>query len=157
MASKAWPEWLTPEHSAIHTAFENEIVKALEHCYASADAADMDWTTEGWISCSASNIMSLLRRLGCPPPPVEPGLERLSADEVARRWAVPWDEEEEPHQFDGPGDGAESLAAELAAALYGAVGVHPDLIDIAPIANAISLWENRCVPQDIDGEEARHG
>lgn len=52
-----WPEWLTPEHSAIHTAVENEIVKALYHCYESADAAGMDWTTEGWISCSASNIM----------------------------------------------------------------------------------------------------
>lgn len=96
-----WPEWLTPEYSAIHTAFENEIVKALEHCYASADAAGMDWTTEGWVSCSASNIMGLLHRLGCPPPPVELGVERLSLAEVERHWSVPWDEEDEPLDSDG--------------------------------------------------------
>lgn len=34
------------------------------------------------------------------------------------------------------------VASELAAALYGAVGVHPDLLDIAPVAHAIALWEN---------------
>lgn len=99
--TSAWPKWLTPEHSAIHTAFENEIVKALDHCYASADAAGMNWTTEGWISCSASNIMSLLHRLGCPPPPVEVGIERLSLAEVERQWAVPWDDDDEALNFDG--------------------------------------------------------
>jgi hypothetical protein len=65
-----WPEWLTDEHTAIHTAIENEIKRALAHCIGSADAAGMDWTTEGWISCSASNVMGMLERLGCPPPPV---------------------------------------------------------------------------------------
>jgi hypothetical protein len=67
---QVWPEWLTPEYRAIHTAFENEIKRALGHCYQSADASGMDYTTEGWISCSASNLMGLLERLGCLPPPV---------------------------------------------------------------------------------------
>lgn len=91
-----WPEWLTPEHSAIHTAFENEMVRALESCYSSADAAGMSWTTEGWISISAHNIMGLLKRLGCPPPPVGE-VERLSLDEVERRWLV----YDDPELIDG--------------------------------------------------------
>lgn len=32
-------------------------------------------------------------------------------------------------------------AEELAAALYGAVGVHPELMQMAPIANAVEMWE----------------
>lgn len=79
-ADQAWPEWLTPESSAIHTAIENEIKEALGHCIASADAAGMPWTTEGWISCSASNIAAMLERLGCPPPPVGK-VERLPIPE----------------------------------------------------------------------------
>ena len=105
---RGWPKWLTPEYGAIHTAFENEIVKALEHCYASADAAGQEWTTEGWISCSASNIMGLLQKLGCPPPTVAPGAERLSAEDVTRRWARPWDEDEDDEHSDGTARGDES-------------------------------------------------
>ncbi len=65
-----WPEWLTPEYSAIHAAIENEMKRALDSCYKSADAAGMGWTTEGWISMSASNVISLLRRNGSNPPDV---------------------------------------------------------------------------------------
>lgn len=65
-----WPEWLTPENTVIHTALENEMKRALAHCYSSADASGLDWTWEGWISVSASNIMGMLRRAGCPPPNV---------------------------------------------------------------------------------------
>lgn len=67
-------------------------VKALDHCYASADAAGMDWTTEGWISCSASNICGLLQRAGSPPPTVKPS-ERLDPDAVSREWNSYDDEE----------------------------------------------------------------
>lgn len=62
-----WPEWLTPEHTAIHNAIENQIKAALQHCIDSSDAAGQPWTTEGWISCSASNVISFLRQHGCPP------------------------------------------------------------------------------------------
>lgn len=67
---QAWPEWLTPEHTAIHTAIENEMKRALQHCYDSADASGMDWTLGGWISVSASNVMGMLKRVGSPPPDV---------------------------------------------------------------------------------------
>lgn len=70
MSTGTWPEWLTPEYGAIHTAIQNEIKKALQHCYDSADGSGLNWTTEGWISCSASNVVGMLQRLGCPPPPV---------------------------------------------------------------------------------------
>lgn len=65
-----WPEWLTPAHTAIHTAIENEMKRALQHCFESADASGLSWTEEGWISCSASNIMGMLRRAGSNPPTV---------------------------------------------------------------------------------------
>lgn len=82
-----WPEWLSEQDSAIHTAFENEIVKALDECYASADSAGMDWTTEGWVSISARNIMRLLKQLSCPPPPVPEDTGALSVRDVIDRWS----------------------------------------------------------------------
>lgn len=83
-----WPEWLSPESNAMHTAVENEIKRALQHCFDSADASGLSWTTEGWVSCSASNVLSLLKRLGCPPPPVgEVERMRMPREEC-------WDEDE---------------------------------------------------------------
>lgn len=40
-------------------------------------------------------------------------------------------------------DAESVVASELAAALYGSVAVHPDLLDIAPVAHAIALWEQQ--------------
>lgn len=82
-----WPEWLSPENNAIHTAFVNEIVGVLDSCYSSADAAGQGgWTMERLISISASRIMSFLKRLGCPPPPVGE-VEPRSYQEVVDRWS----------------------------------------------------------------------
>lgn len=75
--NRVWPEWLTPQYGEIHTAFENEMKRALDHCYASADGAGMAWTMGGLFSVSASNIMGLLKRCGCPPPAVAAGLRPL--------------------------------------------------------------------------------
>jgi hypothetical protein len=75
-SAQPWPEWLTPEYAAIHTAIYNEIVKALGHCIDSAEADGRDYTTEGWISISAGNVVVMLQRAGSPPPVVEPA-ERL--------------------------------------------------------------------------------
>jgi len=65
-----WPEWLTPEHSNIHTAIENAMKQALAHCYGSADASGYGWTMDGLFSVAANSIMGMLRDAGCPPPAV---------------------------------------------------------------------------------------
>lgn len=83
----AWPEWLSPEWNAMHTAVENEIKRALQHCYDSADASGMDWTTEGWISVSASNVLSWLKRSGFPPPIVPP-VEAMPMPQDENCWDV---------------------------------------------------------------------
>lgn len=88
---QAWPEWLTPEHTAIHTAIENEMKRALQHCFDSADASGLSWTEEGWISCSASNIMGLLRRGGSNPPNVGD----VTATPMPRQEWSDWDEYED--------------------------------------------------------------
>lgn len=92
-----FPEWLTPQYSALHDALTNEIVGALDHCYASADAACSYWTEDGWISCSVSNIISWIKRAGfkMPDEPL-PEVERRSTDEVHREWAR-WDEDWDPY------------------------------------------------------------
>lgn len=63
-----WPEWLTPEHTGMHNAIENELKAALAHCYSSADASGMDWTMEGLFSVAANNVLGVLRRAGYEPP-----------------------------------------------------------------------------------------
>lgn len=93
-----WPEWLTPEYSALHTAIINDMVRALEHCYVSADAAGMDWTQDGFYSCAASNILGRMKRAGCPPTFGE--TEELSFQDVHDRWSGgpddDWEEDEDP-------------------------------------------------------------
>ena len=96
--SEPWPEWLSPEYGAIHNHLTNLIVSALEHCYASQDAAWPDggpWTMDGLFSIAAGNIMSQLQRWGYPPPAVEP-VERRRAEEVRRYWSG---EPEEPEEL----------------------------------------------------------
>ena len=87
--SRPWPAWLTPEYGALHDHIEQQILSALEHCYASADAAGMNWTTEGWISCSASNILSWLRQRGfdLPADAVERPSTSLTLRDIHREWA----------------------------------------------------------------------
>lgn len=86
MSGDEWPEWLTPEYGAIHDTLTNCVVSALDHCYASADGAGMDWTTEGWISVSVSNIIGTMRRLGCTPPTIDGPVKRRSIGDVHREW-----------------------------------------------------------------------
>lgn len=88
-----WPEWLTPEYSGLHRAIVNDMVRALAHCYASADAADQgNWTEAGWLSCSASAILSRIRKAGCPPTFGE--TEQLRTEDVHREWCDTEDFEE---------------------------------------------------------------
>lgn len=92
--AREWPEWLTPENTAIKYTIINEMVAALEHCYESADAAadGHSWTEMGWLSVSASNIMSRLRRLGFQmPDDIVPSVERRDTAEVHRCWNQPYD------------------------------------------------------------------
>lgn len=92
-----WPEWLSPEYTAMHTAISNEIVRALAHCYESADAAGMNWTLDGFVSCSASNILSRLKRDGAPPIPSHE-TEHLSAEALEREWEQEDSEDEDEEQ-----------------------------------------------------------
>lgn len=92
-----WPGWLSPEYTAMHNAISNEIVRALAYCYESADAAGMGWTLDGFVSCSASNILSRLERDGAAPIPSR-ATETLSAEGVEREWEQEdfGDEDDEP-------------------------------------------------------------
>ena len=82
-----WPEWLTPEYGEIHDAIYDCFVDALSHCYSSADASGMDWTTGGWVSVTTSNIMAMLRRSGCPPPQIHRRADRVTIEDVETAWS----------------------------------------------------------------------
>lgn len=71
---------------AVSSAMVNCMVDALDHCYESADAAGMDWTQDGWLSVSASNICGMLKANGVKPPAIEL-VERRSTSEVYKKWA----------------------------------------------------------------------
>lgn len=88
-----WPDFPGADWGALHQSIENEIVRALDHCYASADAAGMNWTTSGWVSVSASNILSWMKRMGLPAPSI-PRPEPLYLDDVHREWSSEWSPDE---------------------------------------------------------------
>lgn len=79
-----WPEWLTPDYTNLHTAVENAIKTGTYGVYQSADAAGMDWTADGMLSCQASAVLSQLKADGWTPPAVVPVVERLPDPE--REW-----------------------------------------------------------------------
>lgn len=150
-----WPEWLTPEHSAIHTAIENEMKRALQHCFDSADAAGMPWTTEGWISVSASNIMAMLRNAGCPPPAVP-------ADTVPLRLPT-----EEEHAYDWIGeviltDDRPLYEARTRDEWINVLAINADMVNTAgwdlPSDTPEGAYEPRDVTDAVDLDEfvARH-
>lgn len=59
--------WSDRQWLAVHTALMNAMKDALEHCYSSEEASGFPMTSEGWMSCSASNIIALLQRHGSLP------------------------------------------------------------------------------------------
>lgn len=80
-----WPEWLTPEDTATRDALINEMVRALDHCYVSADASGLSWTMDGLFSCATSNILSRLKASGYPFPALSAD-RRLSVADIQSEW-----------------------------------------------------------------------
>lgn len=110
-----WPTWLTPDWSSAHTTVENAIKAGTSHVYESADAAGMDWTYDGMVSCQASAVLGALKRGGwTPPSPMPPCPD--PAPNPSAEWYVEYDTPDASfvsvdggrftaHLFDMTGDG----------------------------------------------------
>lgn len=76
-------------HYALKVHLHNARARALEHCYASSDAAGLPWTQEGWDSITESNIIHDLQNLGLIPKelPEIPIVDRDDMEQIHRYWA----------------------------------------------------------------------